>query len=228
MQQTNEKSSKMLSGISKVFDFEDNCEGENEISIMALKAQLDTKLFLENECIETLAANKQLRAKIDDLEQKHSAERKKFQMVLNAGKEDIKILQDKLTKLSKENNHLKHKIIPTWQNRHASVEKERLLLKHQLDSETNGTNASGNARMQIKVWKERYQNEKIKRMKLSMKLQKQDTSSHDTNYKRKRSKQIEDCKINTLLQRSDGSSNPTPSTELKRRRKKSLNLSWKY
>ena len=120
MQQTNEKSSKMLSDYLESFDFEDISEGEKAISITALKAQLDTKLFLENECIETLAVNKQLRGKLDELEQKHRAERKKFQMVLNAGKEDMKILQDKLTKLSKENNHLKRKVIPTWQVRHAS------------------------------------------------------------------------------------------------------------
>ena len=228
MQQTNEKSSKILSGFSKDSDFERIEEQENTISITALKAQLDTKLFLEDECVDMLTANKQLRVKLHELEQKQLDERKKFQIAMTSCEEKINMLKGKLTKLSYENTNLKRKIIPTLQNKHAASEKERLLLKHQLHNETNSTSASSDEARQIKIWKERYKNEKIKRLKLSMKLQQQDTSFHDTNYKRKRSKQIGDCKINTLLQRSDGSSNPTPSTELKRRRKKSLNLSWKY
>ena len=226
MQQTNENSSKILSGFSKDSDFEGIDEQENTISITALKAQLDTKLFLENECVDMLTANKQLRVKLHELERKQLDERKKFQIAMTSCEEKINMLKDKLTKLSNENNNLKRKIIPTLQNKHAAAEKERLLLKHQLHNETNSTSASSDEARQIKIWKERYKNEKIKRLKLSMKLQQQDTSFHDTNYKRKRMKgtNMEGCKI-TNHKRSDG--NATPATEHKRQRKKSLNLSWK-
>ena len=156
-----------FSGIDK-FD-----ENYSSISMAALKSEIDNKIWKEEEHVKALKENKELKRMRSEKEEKHKVEQKNLMDQIKKLEKEKQQLRDSNKKKDDENNYLKNTVIQNYQKKNIVTEKERDFYKNQLQHESNGSNISTkNMKRERDLWKEKYQNEKVKNMKLSIKLRK--------------------------------------------------------
>ena len=152
-----------FSGIDK-FD-----ENYSSISMAALKSEIDNKIWKEEEHVKALKENKELKRMRSEKEGKHKVEQKNLMDQIKKLEKEKQQLRDSNKKKDDENNYLKNTVIQNYQKKNIVTEKERDFYKNQLQHESNGSNISTkNMKRERDLWKEKYQNEKVKNMKLSI------------------------------------------------------------
>jgi hypothetical protein len=204
------------------------CDGS--VSWESLKSNLDRIFFNEEEYIDQIAKNKELQRLYDLSVEKHKAEKVQLMSRIDKCKEDLKNERDRNAKLQDEINYFKSNIIPNMQDKNAATEKERDFLRKQLQFESIETSVPTNNNNNM--WKEKYQSEKIKNFKLTIKIRGiEDQIRHDNDKSALKNVSRSTLQMSLLSGRdSDHSGNMsrnaqhgikiTPVTNTKNRRKK--------